>query len=268
MERDALRALRTDSRQLTKLVNEVLDNPFVHVASLPARWSEAARFAWAGVAAQLARAAKLPYGAGPIGLAGATEATETAAKTLGERAHLLLLQIADSPGRIPYRSEHEVSERFRGLRRIRGIYRLRTDGEINQVTLAIHGGGDKPAARGPLNLGICELLLGAHQLLLHLLRFSQQLLHVQLATRVHIRSLDDDSLSPESLRPDGPQAPARAPRWHSVSRLVTGSWMPGPGAVPFGATGYLEDRPPGDARIVDLADDLATEFPLDQLHAR
>ena len=61
----------------------------------------------------------------------------------------------------------------------------RADGQVNQVALAVDLGCDQPAARAALYHRVRQLLLRVHELILHLLCRSQQLLHIDLAARIH-----------------------------------------------------------------------------------
>ena len=65
------------------------------------------------------------------------------------------------------------------------VDRLRGDAEVHQLALAVDPGCHEAAACGSGHLGVGQFLLGIHELFLHLLRRGEQLLHVQLAVRVH-----------------------------------------------------------------------------------
>ena len=66
-----------------------------------------------------------------------------------------------------------------------GIDGRRADRQVHQLTLPVDLGLDQAAARTSLDHGISEFLLRGHELILHLLRGRQQLLHVHLAAWVH-----------------------------------------------------------------------------------
>ena len=105
----------------------------------------------------------------------------------GQRPHLLLLEVPGRPVRVTDGGQHQIGDRFGGLGRIGGVDRGCTDRQIHQFALAVDGRGHQPAARGPFHLGVCEFLLCAHELVLHLLRGGEQLLHVHLAAWFHCR---------------------------------------------------------------------------------
>ena len=79
--------------------------------------------------------------------------------------------------RVADRGDDEVLEALDVV----GVDRLRVDLERHDVAGAGDDGGDEPAAGGAGHLGLGQLALRLHQLLLHLLRLLHQLLHVRLS---------------------------------------------------------------------------------------
>src|SRR6185369_17561618 len=91
-----------------------------------------------------------------------------------ERSHLLLLELSGRAAGITDRREYEIGD---GLGRVGGVGhvdRRRADRQVHELALAVDGGGDEPATGGPFHLGVRQFLLGAHELLLHLLRGGEQ----------------------------------------------------------------------------------------------
>ena len=72
--------------------------------------------------------------------------------------------------------DYEVLQRLHVVR----VDGLRVDRQRQELSGAGHLRAHQPAARTALYLGLGELGLGSHQLLLHLLRLLHQLLHVGL----------------------------------------------------------------------------------------
>src|SRR4051794_19762308 len=123
-----------------------------------------------------------------------------AAEATGERAHLLLRQIARSPGGVTHRGNHEVLKRLDVV----GVDGLRVDGQGRQLSATGHRRPDEPAARASLDLDGGELLLRGHQLLLHLLRLLHELLHVRLrwhAVSLRVGEGQTASISPITCAP-------------------------------------------------------------------
>ena len=56
---------------------------------------------------------------------------------------------------------------------------------FDQFALPVDGDGHQTAAGAALDLGLGQLLLGAHELTLHLRRRSEELLHVKLSAWFH-----------------------------------------------------------------------------------
>ena len=76
------------------------------------------------------------------------------------------------------------------LAAVHNAYRAVADLQQEKMgPLAVHASLDQPAARGALDLGVSQFLLCAHEMVLHLLRGSEQLLQVHPTLWVHCASL-------------------------------------------------------------------------------
>ncbi|CCB75652.1 protein of unknown function [Streptantibioticus cattleyicolor NRRL 8057 = DSM 46488] len=104
-----------------------------------------------------------------------------AAEALGERAELVLLDRLRGGVGVPHRGQHQVGQRLGVLR----VDRLGVDDQADQLAGPADGGLHQAAARAPLDPRLGQLGLGRGEVLLHLLRLLQQLLHVRLTTGHH-----------------------------------------------------------------------------------
>ena len=96
------------------------------------------------------------------------------------------LQVGRGPVGVAHRGQHQVGDRLRGLVRVGGRrsqlgLMVRSTRSPWPLTLAC----DQPAARAALDYRVGQFLLRVHELVLHLLRRSEQLLHIDLAARIH-----------------------------------------------------------------------------------
>ena len=82
------------------------------------------------------------------------------------------------------RADDEILQRFDVV----GVDDLRVDRDAHHLATALHGDLDQATAGLAVHLGVGELLLGLHQLLLHLLRLREECRHIGLASGLHDRS--------------------------------------------------------------------------------
>ena len=137
-------------------------------------------------------------GIGASGGSGTASGSGTTAEELGEtghfagpaatqrceRSHLLLLELSGRAVRVTDRREHEIGDGLRCLGRVCHINRRRADHQVHEFALAVDRGGDEATAGGTFHFGVRQFLLGIHELMLHLLRGGEQLLHVHLAALI------------------------------------------------------------------------------------
>src|SRR5262249_26450947 len=102
----------------------------------------------------------------------------------------------------------------------------------NELALAVDGGPDQAPASCALNLGLGEFLLSIHELTLHGRGRCEELLHIELATRLHATSQVRSARhsEPTALAPPR-HAGAGPPRWRSRTRpgaMRLGPVDPGP----------------------------------------
>ena len=147
VERDALRALRTDVRQLAQLVDQILNDTFVHVLQSEPGQVEAAdgRRVRRGRGPSLRR----PHGLGCEGRA---------------------------------RRWPRTAARIRSARRlgVGGVDALGSMTQVDEFAGPVTVALTSPTARGRLDLGSrARCFLGRHQLLLHLRRLLEELLHAR-----------------------------------------------------------------------------------------
>src|SRR5690606_4694144 len=258
VEGDPLRALGADAGQPAQLVDEVLDHPFVQRTPpfcLPAGSGARSAAAQAGETAGQPSAALAPAAPAEAGDAA------RAAEPFGERPHLLLLQPLRRASGVADGGEHQVGDGLRRVGGVVGVDGLRVDRQSRDLALPVDRRGDEPPAGGAGHLGLRQLALRAEEPLLHGLRLLEQFLHVQLTTGFHGalplpapgRAFSLALRQSPDVRPPRLRVPAL--------RRKYGTALPVPGRVP--------PRPgirSGRGRVVDLADDLAAELPLDERH--
>ena len=213
VERDPLRTLGADAGQPAELVDQVLDDAFVHGAARSARRREAGRSrppARSGASSPRPRA---PPASGPIC---------SAASALG-----LVGGVAD-------RRHHHVAE---GLGVV-GIAGLRLDRHRDQVAGAGDGRGHEAAGRRALHPGLGQPLLGRHQLLLQALGLGEQRGHVGGAACEH------DSLLGSRVDRPGSSGRGRAYGRFGISSItwapssrVSSSWVCLAAALDVGVVG-------------------------------
>ena len=120
-----------------------------------------------------------------VGQAGHVARAAERPDTGRERPHLLLLQLARGAVGVPDCREDQVGNGLGRFGGVRGVNGGRADGQVHQVTLPVDLGLHQPASRAALDHRLGEFLLSVHELVLHLLRCREQLLHIDLAARIH-----------------------------------------------------------------------------------
>ena len=85
-----------------------------------------------------------------------------------------------------------------------------TDRQVHQVTLPVDLGLHQPATRAALDHRVGEFLLSVHELVLHLLRCREQLLHIDLAARIHCALTRYRQPASSRAATGTPAAPARS----------------------------------------------------------
>ena len=198
MECDSLCPFGADAGKLPELVDEVLDDSFVHLSPrrervcrrvapspglvarpIPVPRALAQATGLARLACPAFQAARVCRGRRPL------RRDLRAAEAAGQRAHRLRLNGFQSAVRVAAGGEDQVGERGRGLRGIARIDRLLGDGHVDQLALTADRDLDQPAARAALDLRLGQPLLRVHELALHLRRGGEELLHVQLPAGFH-----------------------------------------------------------------------------------
>ena len=98
----------------------------------------------------------------------------------GQRPEPVCARMVDLLGRVGDRADDEVLQRLDVGR----VDDLRVDRHGHHLAAALHGDLHQAAAGLTVHLGGGQLLLGLHQLLLHLLRLREECRHVGLCLRV------------------------------------------------------------------------------------
>ncbi len=195
-----------------------------------------------------------------------------AAKAGRERRHRLLLEFVDRAARVAVGGQDQIRQRLGRLLRIVAVDGRGRDRQVDELALPVDRRGDKATASRSLDLGLGEFGLRRHQLALHRRSRLEELLHIKLATRLHAtlhvpcgavcvflaaRSLRHCLLlaAPSVLRSISRAYGLRSGGARCGRSPATSACRPAAGCHAGAA----------ELRAVELLDDAAAEFPLDQV---